>query len=103
MGKLVRDRIPEIIEAAGRVARIRVLDRDEYRRALLDKLVEEARELREAQNYDERLGELADVHEVFTAVLSACGITTDEVAAAAAGKRAERGGFDRRIWLDQLR
>ncbi|AWG99961.1 phosphoribosyl-ATP pyrophosphohydrolase [Rhodococcus ruber Chol-4] len=100
MGKLVRDRIPEIIEADGRVAHTRILDRDEYRCALLDKLVEEAHELRHARGDDERLGELADMHEVFTAALSAFGITADEVVAAAAAKRAERGGFDRRIWLE---
>lgn len=100
MGKLVRDRISDIIEADGRVAHTRVLDRDEYRSALLDKLVEEAHELREAHNGDERLGELADVHEVFTSLLAAFGIAAEEVAAAATAKRAERGGFDRRIWLE---
>lgn len=40
--KLVRDRIPEIIQAAGGHPVIRVLDDTSYRAALLAKLVEEA-------------------------------------------------------------
>ena len=46
MGKLVRDRIPEIVAAEGGQQNVRVLDDDEYARALLDKLVEEVNELR---------------------------------------------------------
>ena len=46
--KLVRDRIPEIIQADGHRAVTRVLDEDSYRAALLEKLVEEAHEARQA-------------------------------------------------------
>ena len=42
--KLVRDRIPEMIEADGHHAVTRILDRPSYRAALLAKLSEEARE-----------------------------------------------------------
>jgi predicted house-cleaning noncanonical NTP pyrophosphatase (MazG superfamily) len=42
--KLVRDRIPEIIESDGHNAFTRILDGQDYRAALLAKLVEEARE-----------------------------------------------------------
>jgi predicted house-cleaning noncanonical NTP pyrophosphatase (MazG superfamily) len=43
-GKLVRDRIPAIIESHGCRAVARTLDEDSYRTALLAKLAEEARE-----------------------------------------------------------
>jgi predicted house-cleaning noncanonical NTP pyrophosphatase (MazG superfamily) len=46
--KLVRDRIPEIIEADGHHAFTRILDDQDYRAALLAKLVEEAREAQSA-------------------------------------------------------
>src|SRR5262245_63287046 len=42
MGKLVRDRIPEIIRSEGGSARTRALGDEAYRAALLDKLLEEA-------------------------------------------------------------
>ena len=32
MGKLVRDRIPEIIEKSGEIPHIRILEEEEYRR-----------------------------------------------------------------------
>jgi len=62
-GKLVRDRIPEIIEAAGKTATVRVLDEAELIPALISKLAEEAEELRHAEP-DDRLGELASVDPV---------------------------------------
>ena len=48
VGKLVRDRIPAIIEASGRVATVRVLGDEDYDVALFDKLIEEVDELRDA-------------------------------------------------------
>jgi hypothetical protein len=46
--KLVRDRIPEIIQSEGRRPVTRVLDEARYRQALLAKLIEEAREANHA-------------------------------------------------------
>ena len=42
--KLIRDRIPEIIVARGQKANIRTLTDEEFGKALLAKLVEEAKE-----------------------------------------------------------
>ncbi|MEU4836003.1 nucleoside triphosphate pyrophosphohydrolase, partial [Streptosporangium sp. NPDC023615] len=100
-GKLVRDRIPEIIEAAGRTARVRVLAEAELIPALTAKLAEEAEELRRAEP-DDRLGELADVYEVLAALAGTLGFSEEQVREAARHKRAERGGFDRRLWLDEV-
>jgi predicted house-cleaning noncanonical NTP pyrophosphatase (MazG superfamily) len=100
--KLVRDRVPEIIAAAGGVATVRVLEPSEFLAALVAKLHEEADELGSAA-VDERLSELADVREVLSAVTVALGFSEEEVDAAAARKRAERGGFGRRLWLGEVR
>ena len=43
-GKLVRDKIPEIIENSGKEPIIRVLDDNEYKEELLNKLYEEYNE-----------------------------------------------------------
>jgi predicted house-cleaning noncanonical NTP pyrophosphatase (MazG superfamily) len=100
--KLVRDRIPVIIVANGGAASFRVLEQDEYRTALHAKLAEEAVELRRAAP-EEQLGELADLLEVVKALAADAGHTLDEVIVAAAAKSAKRGGFDRRIWLEETR
>ncbi|GHH64845.1 phosphoribosyl-ATP pyrophosphohydrolase [Streptosporangium violaceochromogenes] len=100
-GKLVRDRIPEIIEADGRTATVRVLDEPELVPALTAKLAEEAEELRRAGPGD-RLGELADIYEVLAALTATLGFSGGQVREAARRKRAERGGFSRRLWLDEV-
>ncbi|MGU3435036.1 nucleoside triphosphate pyrophosphohydrolase [Actinomycetes bacterium M1A6_2h] len=99
MGKLVRDLIPDIITASGRVPSTRILDPGQYRDALFDKLFEEASELREAAEL-EKVEELADVYEVVRALAADLGITMSRLQDVAAQKRGSRGGFDRRVWLD---
>ena len=42
--KLVRDKITDIIEADGRIAKYRILDNNEYRQQLNSKLQEEVKE-----------------------------------------------------------
>ncbi len=100
--KLVRDRIPDIIRAGGEVPLTRILEPDEFIAALIAKLHEEAGELGSA-GPDQVLGELADVHEVLAALTVALGFTSKDVELAAASKRSERGGFDERVWLDDVR
>jgi len=99
VGKLVRDRIPDIIRADGGDPHVRVLDDGEYRRALVDKLVEEALEAREASP-SALLGELADVFEVLASICALQGWSLGAVEQAADAKRVERGGFDQRLWLN---
>lgn len=100
-GKLVRDRIPEIIAAAGKTATVRVLDEAELLPALTVKLAEEAEELCHA-GPDDRLGELADINEVLTTLTEVLGFSSEQVQEAARRKRAERGGFSHRLWLDEV-
>lgn len=100
MGKLVRDRIPEIIRQSGRTPHVTTLAEQAYRRALHDKLLEEAGELRQAQNRDEAADELADILEVLTALAATYELTLDTITEAARSKRAGRGGFEMRLWLE---
>ena len=99
--KLLRDQIPDIIAAAGSQPSTRVLDHASYRGALRSKLVEEAREAEAAA--DEQLAsELADVLEVLRALATAHDMTWEDIELRASRKRAERGGFDRRIFLEHV-
>jgi predicted house-cleaning noncanonical NTP pyrophosphatase (MazG superfamily) len=99
--KLVRDRIPEIIQSEGRHPVTRVLDEASYRQALLEKLLEEAREASHATVAD-LPGELADVLEVLRALIETAGLSWPELLALAEDKRSRRGGFGRRIFLESV-
>src|SRR5687768_10363041 len=90
VGKLVRDRIPEVIRQAGGSPEVRILDEDEYMRALLDKLREECDEAVHAAA-GALLEELGDVFEVLQAIAAASGHTWSQVEEVAATKRTARG------------
>jgi predicted house-cleaning noncanonical NTP pyrophosphatase (MazG superfamily) len=99
--KLVRDRIPEIIERSGKRPVVRVLGEEEYRQALRAKLVEEANEAAAAEE-DALLSELADLAEVLDAALGAFGITPIELLARRSQRNAERGAFAKQVFLEQV-
>jgi len=100
-GKLVRDRIPEIIERAGKSASWRELSADEFRLALRAKLLEEAKELVDAAD-DALLSELADLSEVIDAILRAYNLTRNALEATRQRKNDERGAFTRRLFLESV-
>jgi predicted house-cleaning noncanonical NTP pyrophosphatase (MazG superfamily) len=97
-GKLVRDRIPEIIEREGRTPNVMRLDPEQMLPALLTKLREECDEVAAAPP-QELLGELADVLEVLRALAASTGNDWDNVEKAAERKNEERGGFTERWYL----
>ena len=97
--KLVRDKIPAIIEADGCVPVTRSLGEKEFESELQKKLQEEVTETLNAESGKHRLEELGDVLEVMSALAAVDGYTVDDIIAAAARKREKRGGFDKRIFL----
>jgi predicted house-cleaning noncanonical NTP pyrophosphatase (MazG superfamily) len=99
--KLIRDRIPQIIEAGGHRPVTHILDEDSYHAALLAKLVEEAQEASTATPGD-LPAELADVAEVLQALAVTVNITWDELLSLAADKRSRRGGFEQRLFLEYV-
>ena len=99
--KLVRDRIPAIIAADGGQPVTRVLDHGGYEAALRAKLLEEAHEAQAAPD-GQLVSELADVLEVLQALAAVHDVGWGEVVSEASRKRAERGGFDQRIFLEYV-
>ena len=95
--KLIRDRLPEIMRGQGLAVFDRRLDDAEFVVALGEKLVEEAHEARLASP-GEIAGELADVLEVVHALAQVHCLSLQDVEAARQAKRAERGGFDARVY-----
>ena len=96
--KLVRDRIPEIIEADGKQCVCSVLSEEDYLRLLDQKLDEELREYQESKSMEE----LADLLEVMRAVARARGSSMEEVERIRIRKAEKRGGFEGRILLEQV-
>ena len=96
--KLVRDRIPEIIEASGKTCVTEVLPQDAYIQALDAKLNEELAEYQQSKS----LEELADLLEVMGAVVKARGYTWDDLTHVRKEKRTQRGAFDQRIFLKEV-
>lgn len=117
--KLVRDRIPNIIIGHGLSFKARKLDAVEFENELTNKLVEEANEVAEKVQWlnhkceqelvskeehtldmQEIKEELADVLEVYVHLVKSLGLTTNDIEVAANEKRAKRGSFEDRIYLE---
>ena len=99
--KLIRDHIPEIIGASGKRAKVETYSEANFRHALLQKLVEEATEARDASPAD-LATEMADVLEVIDAVFATFGLSEPEVRALQTKRQAERGAFSKRLRLLQV-
>ncbi|OKI43321.1 hypothetical protein A6A29_08170 [Streptomyces sp. TSRI0281] len=95
-GKLVRDRIPQIIREDGAEPVTYTAGPQEYRDRLRDKLCEEAAEVLEADD-EKAPEELADVLEVVLALAADLGIDTAQLEKIREAKASERGGFAERI------
>ncbi|WP_099468647.1 nucleoside triphosphate pyrophosphohydrolase [Konateibacter massiliensis] len=93
--KLVRNRIPQIIEKEGYKTNYKIMNEEEYICALDQKLMEEAFEYQQ----DKSLGELADILEVIYAICKARGYSKKALQEAYQKKHVERGGFDKKIFL----
>lgn len=95
--KLVRDKITDIIEADGRIAKYRILDNNEYRKELNSKLQEEVKEYLD----DNNVQELVDIVEVIYGILNSLDVTIDEFEKVRIKKQEERGAFNKRIYLEE--
>ncbi|MEN2775137.1 nucleoside triphosphate pyrophosphohydrolase [Acetivibrio clariflavus] len=96
--KLVRDKIPEIIEKSGKKAIIEVLENEAYKKYLDIKLGEELQEYLTADSVDE----LADLVEVVYAILKYKGIDIKDFETIRNRKAEERGTFDKRLLLKEV-
>ena len=96
--KLVRDRIPEIIEESGKHCKYSILSNEEYLARLDDKLNEELAEYQESKSMEE----LADLLEVVRAVAAARGSSIEAVEAIRTDKAGKRGGFEKKLLLTEV-
>lgn len=93
--KLVRDLIPQIIEASGKQAEIEIVDNKRAFEYLVKKLDEEVSEFKQ----DKNLEELADIMEVLFGLAHKMGYTEEDLLIKRQEKKFARGGFEKNIVL----
>ena len=96
--KLIRDKIPEIIEQSGKKCIVEVMDNDTYIEYLDQKLNEELAEYQQ----DKSIEELADLLEVMYAVVTARGYSVEELERIRLEKAEKRGAFEKKLLLKSV-
>lgn len=99
--KLVRDNIPQIIESKNEMPITKILNTEEFKSSLEEKLKEECDEVINSTG-DERLEELADVFEILRAMAKIENSSIEKVISIADNKKEKRGGFDNQIFLEKV-
>ncbi|WP_404451954.1 nucleoside triphosphate pyrophosphohydrolase [Virgibacillus necropolis] len=100
--KLVRDLIPQIIGNKGLEYSTRILEDNEYIKALQTKLDEELQEYLEADNDPDSLEELADIMELIHALSKTHGATIEQLEEIRQQKADKRGGFNDKVFLIEV-
>lgn len=101
--KLIRDKISRLIEANKGKYEVRIMDKNEFRRELKKKLIEEAEEIKGAKK-SELTKELADVLELIKSIAESENISFELIEKKQKQRRKERGGFKKHfflIWSDK--
>lgn len=93
--KLVRDKIPQIIENNGENCTTRILGSEEYLKELNIKLQEELKEYLQSGDVEE----LADLEEVLRAILDFKGVSHADFESIRLAKVQKRGAFKNKIFL----
>lgn len=93
--KLVRDKIPEIIEKSAKQCKTEILSDEKYLEMIDKKLDEELAEYHKDKNIEE----LADLLEVIYAATKARGYSIEDLEKVRAEKAEKRSGFDKKILL----
>lgn len=99
MYKAVRDKIPEIIAKDGQAAIYEIMPAEAWPHFLTVKLKEETNEYTQSGEVEE----LADILEIIYALAELSGVSQLELEALRKKKRRERGGFENRIYLKEIR
>ncbi|MBT2682240.1 nucleoside triphosphate pyrophosphohydrolase [Bacillus sp. ISL-37] len=100
--KLVRDRIPEVIENTGKKFSTKILNETEYIEQLKKKAYEELDEYENTENKKDAVEELADLLEIIHALSEYHGSSIDEVEEVRKQKAEKRGGFKEKIFLIEV-
>ncbi len=96
--KLVRDRIPEVIEKTGKKYRTHIARELEYKEELFKKVYEELEEFKENPCAEE----MADIFEVLEGLINAYNIEMNDVFDIKEEKARDRGAFEEMLILEKV-
>lgn len=99
--KLVRDKIVDHQIASGADPVYRQLDNEEHKRALVDKVIEEAREITEADPADVA-AEIADVQQALDDLKEKYDLTDEDIKSAQAAKNDKNGAFKKGLFVESV-
>jgi len=94
--KLIRDNIPKIMKEMGKQPKTHIATEKEFEGALIGKLDEELKEIKEGRNVEE----VADLIEVAYTLAKEYGATEEEVNALRKQKNLKNGTFEKKIILE---
>ncbi|WP_087972053.1 nucleoside triphosphate pyrophosphohydrolase [Oceanobacillus rekensis] len=101
--KLVRDRIPEIIENSGKDCKTDTLNQDRYILELKKKVLEEVEEYQRAATKEDALEELADLLELInTLVKDVHGSSMEELEKIRLDNAEQRGSYEEKVFLIEV-
>ena len=98
--KLVRDNIIDIISKDNGKPSFKILNDDDFKIALKEKVLEESKELIEAETKEDIINELSDILELIESISKNYNITKEEIDNKKENKKIKRGGFDKKIFLE---
>lgn len=97
--KLIRDKIPERIAAAGATGKYKILSKKTFIKKLIAKVEEEASGMQKAKSKKELISEIADVMDVLDEIKKNFKISKGQVILAQKENFKKKGGFKKRIFL----
>jgi predicted house-cleaning noncanonical NTP pyrophosphatase (MazG superfamily) len=100
--KLIRDKIPEIIEKDNAIPKVSVLDDEKFAVALKEKLIEEAKELLDTKTQEEILNELSDILQLVESIATNNNLSIAEIEKQKLAKKEKRGGFEKKLFLEYV-
>jgi len=101
--KLVRDLIPQVIEAGGKTCNVRILEQGEHLEEIKAKMQEEALEFLEAASPEEAIEELADILELVHTAIQMYDVSYEQLEHIRTQKKRQRGGFSKGIYLIEVK
>ncbi len=100
--KLIRDRVPEIIKKDDAMPKVSRLNHAKFVKELKKKIIEESNELQMAKSRKSLLNELSDILEILMSIAKVEKLDWKSVENKRKRKKLERGGFDKKLFLEEV-
>jgi predicted house-cleaning noncanonical NTP pyrophosphatase (MazG superfamily) len=102
LNKLVRDKLKDEYDHDEQKAIYRKLSVSDHKKELINKIVEEAHEIRVDGQKNDIMSEVADIQQALDDLIKLCGFTKDQIEYAKQAKFDRKGGFASGIFVETL-